>query len=82
MGDRRSWEGAPKRDVSINFQEKSGGRAKKPEKYMIFDVLVPEMKKISSCLCLTVEHTDSTLTLSVFCCCYFIFIGIITTTIL
>ena len=29
MGDRRSWEGAPKRDVSINFQEKSGGRAAK-----------------------------------------------------
>ena len=46
MGDRRSWEGAPKRDVSINFQEKSGGRAKKPQKYMIFDVLVPEMKKL------------------------------------
>ena len=64
MGDRRSWEGAPKRDVSINFQEKSGGRAKKPQKYMIFDVLVPKMKKISSCLCLMVEHTDSTLNIS------------------
>ena len=36
MGDRRSWEGAPKRDVSINFQEKSGGRAKKPQKIYDF----------------------------------------------
>ena len=44
MRDWRSWEGAPKIDVSINRLEKSGGRAKKPQKYMIFDVLVPEMK--------------------------------------
>ena len=33
MRDRRSWEGAPKRDVSVNRQEKSGGRAKNRKKY-------------------------------------------------
>ena len=31
---------------SINRQEKLGGRVQKTEKYMIFDVLVPEMEKL------------------------------------
>ena len=31
---------------SINRQEKLGGRVQKTEKYMIFDVLGPEMEKL------------------------------------
>ena len=48
MRDRRSWERAPKRDVSINRLEKRG----------------TWNEKISSCLCLTVEHTDWTLNIN------------------
>ena len=46
MRDWRSWDGTPKIDVSINRLEKSGGRAQKTAKNMIFDVLAPEMKKL------------------------------------
>ena len=51
----------PKEMFPLTFKKKV---EVEPQKYMIFDVLVPEMKKISSCLCLTVEHTDSTLNIS------------------
>ena len=43
---------------SINRQEKLGGRVQKTEKYMIFDVLVPEMEKLVIFV-FTVEHTDA-----------------------
>ena len=44
---------------SINRQEKLGGRVQKTEKYMIFDVLVPEMEKLVIFVCYRVEHTDA-----------------------
>ena len=43
---------------SINRQENIGGRVQKTEKYMIFDVLVPEMEKLVIFV-FTVEHTDA-----------------------
>ena len=61
MCDWRSLMGAPKWDVSINRLKKSGGRAKKPQKYIIFDV--PEMEKLVACV-FTVEHVDLTLNVS------------------
>ena len=81
---------------SINRQEKLGGRVQKTQKkYMIFQVLVPEMEKlvifvfrventdaphnVSQCAleCVKKHHAHN----SVFFVC-FIFIGIITTSIL
>ena len=81
---------------SINRQEKLGGRVQKTEKYMIFDVLVPEMEKLVIFVfteenILTHHITsvnarfnvlkDITLTTQCFFVC-FIFIGVITTSIL
>ena len=43
---------------SINRQEKLAGESKKRKKYMIFDVLVPEMEKLVIFVS-TVEHTDT-----------------------
>ena len=52
-----SWEGAPKKRVSIH-REKSGGGVQKKIKLLISDA--PEIKWVSY-LCFHSEHTDASL---------------------
>ena len=41
----RSWKGAPKK-IPLTVKKNLEVESKKPKKYMIFDVLVPEMEKL------------------------------------